>query len=450
MDPSGKLAELRRATTTYEHVHAELRRVGARIRWSAVRYAFRITRNPINLSLLVNVEANHLANNSLSRHLRESGETRQWQPVINLPERPRASSSAYSSPTTLRSMVFQAMDPVNVLKIFQMRAQEDQERFEKSEEMNRLPRVQQPFLQLPGYINNHFVKALPDTGSSQNLIDARYLSIINPDFYTMPQSHAGEKSLVAPDGGQIASVGTVELTWKFKDEPEEYSIVFSIVENCSHRVIIGDGFLNETDTMEAEHSKSRLETRPEPNESADSSSLPSNSKGTECRRRVVNGRVNGFEGCYASLDTGCEANLMSEECAHWLGLEVHELPDGHRTVRFADGRRVSLRGQVTIRWSFADDADQTIELTCYILEKCIHPIIFGVHFVIKEKPFDEHRTSVETVIVEGTCDAGVVGIEKHRKGPFGIFGKKKPSKRPYSLVVSSMLIISVFQIHKRS
>lgn len=452
MDPSGKLVELRRATTTYEHIHAELRRVGARVRWSTVRYAFNITRNPVNLSLLVNVGANPLAGSPVGQHNHEPGETRQWQPVINLPQRPRASSSssAYNSPTTLRSMVFQAMDPVNVLKILRMRAQEGQERFEMAEEINRFQEVQQPYLQLPGFINNRSVEALPDTGSSQNLIDANYLSSIDPDLRTMPQSHTGEKSLVAPDGGQIESVGTVKLKWRFKKEPKVYDIAFCIVENCSHRVIIGDGFLTETDTMEAEHSKNRLETRPEPNESADSSSLPSNSKGTQCYRRVVNGRVNGFDHCYASLDTGCEANLMSEECAQWLGLEFRKLPDGHRTVRFADGRWAPLKGQVIIRWSFADDPDQTIELTCYILEKCIQPIIFGVHFVLQQDPFNKHRKAVETVIVDGACDAGVVGLEKYRKFPFGIFGKKKPSKGTCSEIMSSTLTRLVLQIPKRS
>ena len=417
MDFNAQLVSMWRMACFWASIHGELRKVGAKVRWSAVRTIFEIAKSPVEVSLHFNLKTDSVAH-AMSLPI----PAWEHQPVIEIPGRSRRSSSATTSPQSFKSAVMQAMEPANKRKILRARTSDMKEETQSMSEVRKPQWTQQSYLQLPGYIDGKYVDALPDTGSSQNLIDAGFLNSLDRSGHKNHEGSDSDRPLVAPDGGEIPSSGTVELGWRFHNEHDDHTVKFNIVQNCSHKLIIGFEFLADTKTLDEELWVKRTTTHPVRSDSMDVRSLPSNLEESECTRRVVNGFANQIP-VYASLDTGCEANLMSEACAQQLHLEIQDLPSQYKEVTFANGRQAPLKGQVTFLWKFAELDSEPVSQTCFILENCIHPIIFGVDFVIEYKLFHKHPSVIEKRL-HGLYSVGVVGQKKGRR--FSFFGKKKP------------------------
>ncbi|KAL8790050.1 MAG: hypothetical protein Q9195_006552 [Heterodermia aff. obscurata] len=386
------LGPIRRAPSTYDMIHQELRSIGARLRWSAVRYVMfpKLQKTPFqDLSLLVAV---HPQAYSGSGHLHQS------QPLYQLSGRPRINTS-HSSPQSMTSVVTNIIDQNNALGISQFQP------LEYGEQLRPRPR---PFIQLPGVIQNVRVEALPDTGSSQNVINASFLEHLNPAACVI--SSNSDKPLRAPDEELIPCEGKVYLPWAFENESETWHQWFYVVRDCSYDVIIGNGFLRETETMEKHQDRLKI------TEPSDPDSLPGNlvseAQELDRLRQVVVGKVNG-ERMTASLDTGCEANLMSQDCARTLDLEPTLLPTEKRVVTFANGRTGTTLGWVEVQWSFADTPDIQTKVKCYVLPKCIHSIIFGARFAVLEKPWEKHTQALKMETLDDAGDAGVVDLKKN-------------------------------------
>ena len=417
MDFNARLISMWRMACFWASIHGELRKVGAKVRWSAVRIIFEIAKSPVEVSLHLNLETDGAAH-AMSLPV-PAWEHHPAQSALEIPGRSRRSSSATTSPQSFKSAVMQAMEPANKLKILRARPSNMTEETQAISEARKPRRTQQSYPQLPGYINGKHVDALPDTGSSQNLINAGFLNSLDRSGHQNLEGSESDRPLVAPDGGEIPSSGTVELAWRFYNEHEDHGVVFNIVQNCSHDVIIGYDFLARTKTLDEEFWVKRITTHPVRNDSMD---VPSNSGKFECTRRVVNGFVDQNP-AYASLDTGCEANLMSEACAQQLHLEIQDLPSQHKEVTFANGRQAPLKGQVTFLWEFAEHDSEPVSQTCFILENCIHPIIFGVDFAIEYKLFHKHPSVIEKRFHGGLNNVGVVGQKKGQR--FSFFRRKK-------------------------
>ncbi|KAK3178704.1 hypothetical protein OEA41_000841 [Lepraria neglecta] len=274
--------------------------------------------------------------------------------------------------------------------------------------------------QLPGTIQNHPVMALPDTGSSQNIIDRSLVQRLSPSVQIWPINGSTDKPLVAPDGEQIPCDGKVCLQWAFKNEQDIYERWFFVVGNCSHGVIIGNGFLEETETMR-EH-QYRLEVNIALAADPRQGNVVSETQQDDCTRQIVLGTING-EKVLASLDTGCEANLMSADFARSLGLKIIHPLMGEKYVKFANGRKGSTIGQVEVKWSFSDALDEDVNVRCHILANCTHQVIFGDRFVLSENPWTKHKNSLMQM-PSNTNHAGPVGMK--RNYPFWKFWDHKP------------------------
>ena len=404
--PAGaKRIQVRRIASTYRSVHEEVRAMHARLRWSAVRYAFHLQKLPLeDLSFTVAVRAQ-------AYHPEAScAEAPQIHPIFQFPSKIAAAHAASSD---LSPVIMEMIDSTapnsqhsatkpNFLPVQWSPARQD----------SMLP----PLLQLPGTINEICVKALPDTGSSSNIINKAFLDHLGASVEIIALDDTVDKPLKAPDDEVIPCLGKVWLDWTFKDESTPHRLLFNIIENCSHQVIIGDGFLRESRTMEDHPRRLEYVMREDPN------FLPGNlaSEAQEERtvRRVVCGAING-QCVTASLDTGCQANLMSEQCANDLGLEIKPLPGGCQDLTYTNGRKGSTCGHVEADWSFDDSPHTMVKIVCYVLPKCIHSIILGDHFVYNEQPWTHHAESLSEQILDGAGDTGVVNFK-----PKWLFSKK--------------------------
>lgn len=419
------LRSLSTSLDSYDFVQKELKSVGAQLRWSALRYRLGFQKRPLqDFHSLASSQARGGTVAGSKEHSKALGS-------ILLEASPRARRALHKARSpSFSSIVTKAMD--NQGHGTQVHGNQPLQPFDTSDQLQeqfagRSNLMSTPIFQLPGQIENFCIKALPDTGSSQNVIDEALVQTLFPSIPVHPVHESTDKPLIAPDGQPIPCIGKVRLSWIFKDEDERHKRWFYIVENCSKGVIIGNGFLRQTETM-GKH-RHRLElTKP-----SDPNSPPSH-LGNEgvCKeaqqdqnlRQLVLGRINSTD-TFASLDTGCEANLMSVDYANTLGLVILPLPTLKQRVKYADGRRGPMLGHVEVDWSFFDTPDKPTKVTFYVLHSCIHPVIFGERFIFSEDPWFNHEGSLSNVHAS-TAEIGVVGLEKMRRF-WGLLGTYRPS-----------------------
>lgn len=405
-ESSGRFRRIRRVSSNF--VRNEIRAFAAQARWASVRHALGFQRSPFqDPSFLIAVLAQAFEFDPMFR----ADNLEKFEPRF-----PHSSSRIPSA--AMRTLC---------------KAQVPRQGFDGTRRPTADPSgANLPlFMQLPGIIQRKPVKALADTGSSQNVVDSKFVQALIPAVTVKPTTRY-DKPLVAPDGVIIPCIGKVYLPWAFKNEATEvYKLWFYVIENCSPEVIIGNGFLMDTKTLE-EHMQERVEISRRSDLELHPGNLVSGQQDSSCRRQIVSGIING-QSIGVSLDTGCEANLMSDEYAKQRGLTPIPLPGGNQEIEFINGRKGSTRGQVEIDWSFDDDSpDVVVKIKCYVLPVCIHSVIFGVQFAISEKPWEIHRSTLSWKELPDTGDFGVVGLrEHHRFWPFG--NKKRGGFPPFGL-----------------
>lgn len=412
------LRTLSMSPESYLVLHQELRSISARLMWSTLRDRYVYHKPPMQDFLSLAASQARVGSIKAGKNAMTA-----IGPMLKTPPQSRRASTRGRS-SSFGSVVLDAVKLRKALSSQETRPSEYPQQLDIPTASQRSP-IPTPVFQLPGTVETICVKALPDTGSSQNVIDKNLVQSLFPSIPIQPVDEPTDKLLVAPDGQPILCIGKVRLSWTFKDENENYPRWFYVVENCSRGVIIGNGFLRQTETMSKHRHRLEL-TKP-----SDPNSPPGHllSKGfhearkDECLRQLVLGRINS-EDTLASLDTGCEANLISIEYARSLDLTILPLPTSEQHVKYADGRRGSMLGQVEVDWSFFDSPDKAAKVIFYVLHTCIHPVIFGERFIFSEDPWLYHEAALSDGVSE-TAMIGVVGLEKMRR-LWGLFGSYKP------------------------
>ena len=413
-----KLRSLSMSPESYSFLHQELGSISARLRWTALRDRYVYHKPP--MQDFFSLAASQARGSSIKFGKDEM--TIVGPPLQYPPRHRRTSTRRY--PPSFSSVVLDVVEHHNAIKPPGVRPSELVQPLVLPIDSQRR-QISTPIFQLPGTIGSICVKAVPDTGSSQDVIDKNLVESLFPSYPIHPVDESTDKLLVAPDREPIRCIGKVFLSWTFKGENEKHQRWFYIVENCSKSVIIGNGFLRQTETM-SKHRRRLEVTKPSNPNFAPNHLL---SKGVhearqdECLRQLVFGRINSTD-TSASLDTGCEANLMSVEYARSLELTILPLLTSEQHVKYADGRRGSILGQVDVDWSFLDTPEKVTRVSFYVLKTCVYPVIFGERFIFSEDPWFNHEAALSDDASE-TAMIGVVGLEKIRR-LWGLIGSYKP------------------------
>ena len=415
------LRSLSMSPDSISFLHQELRSISAQLRWTALRDRYVYHKLPMQ-------DFFSLATSQARVGSAKAGKDEMIAigPMLKTPPRSRRTSTKGHSPK-FSSVVTDAVELHNALTSQDPQPPELAQQLDVSTGSQRSP-IPTPVFQLPGTIETICVKALPDTGSSQNVIDKNLVQSLFPSIPILPVQESTDKLLVAPDGQPVPCIGKICLSWTFKDEKEKHRRWFYVVENCSKGVIIGNGFLRQTETMSKHRNRLEL-TKPSELYSPRRHLLSegvNEARHDECLRQLVLGRINSTD-TLASLDTGCEANLMSIDLAQGLGLTILPLPRSEQHVRYADGRQGSMLGQVEVDWSFFDAPDRAAKVIFHVLRTCIHPVIFGERFIFAEDPWFNHEAALSDAVSE-TAMIGVVGLEKVRRF-WGLFGGYRPDPK---------------------
>lgn len=409
------LRSLSMSPDSYSFMHQELRSISAQLRWTALRDRYVYRKPPMQDFLSLAASQARVSSIKAGQD-----EMAAIGPMLQTPPRSRRTSTR-GAPPSFSSVVSDFVKLHKVLNSQDPRPSEQSQQPDAAivRQGNPMPT---PVFQLPGTIETICVKALPDTGSTQNVIDKNLVQSLFPYKPVHPVDEFTDNLLVAPDRQPIPCIGKIHLSWMFKGESEKHCLSFYVVENCSKAVIIGNGFLRQTETMS--NHRHRLElTKPCESDIPPGHLLSegvNEARQDECLRQLIRGRINETD-AVASLDTGCEANLMSDKYAKSHKLTIMPLSTSEQHVKYANGRRGDMLGQVEVDWSFSDTSDKAAKVVFYVLKTCIHPVIFGQRFIFSEDPWCNHEPALVDSVSE-TAIVGVVGLEKVRRFPWGLFG----------------------------
>lgn len=197
---------------------------------------------------------------------------------------------------------------------------------------------------LEGFVDGKYVQVKPDTGAQANFMSLSFaeslgLALDQEDM----ESRIG---FPMANGQNIWSVAQVSARWRFKNAvSDSYELKFFVLEKLIYDVVIGDEFLQSTQTMSVyEH---RLSWAPR-------------SKSILHIRHVnllgdPNQRIRGIldeKSTSALPDSGAEPNLVSYDYAKRRGWLTCRLSGDRNLLQYPDGSLSKTEGQVHAIWQF--------------------------------------------------------------------------------------------------
>jgi len=246
-----------------------------------------------------------------------------------------------------------------------------------------LSRLENPteVFEIPSVIaSRHMANVLGDLCAKKNFMKTAYAERLGLEI-----NRGSIFTVSIGSGKQIKTSGMVETSFRFRDEPGIYSLVFHLIPDCIHDVILGKRFLKATQTF---------------------SSLANRA------RRVVKRIVHGltprdclylgdaaprFTGLLkgqtqeALADSGCKILIMDECYARSVGLAI--VNDAHHRIklRFADGSTAMTSGMTCgVDWQFGPEKDsEKHPLDFYILRDAPAPVILNDTFLFQTNAFSE-------------------------------------------------------------
>ena len=101
---------------------------------------------------------------------------------------------------------------------------------------------------LEGYLDGNAVQTKPDTGAQANLMSLSFAKSLGLALNRQgPDARVG---FPMANGKSLWSIAQASARWRFKDEVyDSYELEFFVIAHCVYNVIVGDDFLQSTQTM---------------------------------------------------------------------------------------------------------------------------------------------------------------------------------------------------------
>jgi len=197
---------------------------------------------------------------------------------------------------------------------------------------------------LEGFVDGKYVQAKPDTGAQANFMSLSFAESLG---LALDQEDLEFRiGFPMANGQKIWSVAQVSARWRFKNAmSDSYELKFFVLEKLTYDVVIGDEFLQATQTMSVyDH---RLSWAPR-------------SKSILHIRHVnllgdPNQRIRGIldeKSASALPDSGAEPNLVSYDYAKRRGWLTRRLSGDRNLLQYPDGSLSKTEGQVHAIWRF--------------------------------------------------------------------------------------------------
>ncbi|KAJ8123428.1 hypothetical protein ONZ43_g620 [Nemania bipapillata] len=189
-----------------------------------------------------------------------------------------------------------------------------------------------------GKVLGTLIAALPDSGADACFISPEMAVLLGLDIQP-----GTERSVKLASGKEVLSPGSVVVPWNFLDEEETVQMTCWVLPGCSHQMILGSKFLEETKSL------TTLRRRIQRKYISVPKSVCVNLLG-EGKNRLW-GYLNG-NWVAALPDTGSDVMVISRRYARRLGLKVESGPGNIVEVEFVDGTTALTDGIVRdVAWS---------------------------------------------------------------------------------------------------
>jgi hypothetical protein len=223
------------------------------------------------------------------------------------------------------------------------------------------------------------VSAIPDTGSELNIVSDHFIKL-----HGIKLDSEFQRSIQLPNRETI-STGTVSLPFSFEGEKSTFSIVFTVMPNCVHDVILSNSFLRTTETLT--RFSSRLKSKFVP-----SLHIPRLRLLGAPKQRIL-GSINGHT-AVALPDTGSDVMLISKQYVqerrfiHWVSTD-----NAYRTcLEFADGSLANTCGiAFGVEWRFGKEDSTSRPCDFHIMDGLPYDVILSNDFLFESKAFSQFK-----------------------------------------------------------
>lgn len=281
--------------------------------------------------------------------------------------------------------------------------------------------------EVPGYLEGALVAAVPDYGSSFDIISEELALGLNLSVDT-----STNKGFFLPNGWARAFVGTVALTWSFWSETPRYTRVFHVLANCVHPVMLGRQFLELTDTMKSNTHRIQVKTlRCASNLPRQLFFVDSQDQGDKTARRRFLGLINGYPiGAFA--DTQSDLTIIKRSVADNLGFPVLSGAQHTTEVQFIDGSTAFTTGIVRgADWCFSASlaARDTHRLDIHVMDDLPCALILDKWMLHDNNAFTEYEdTIIDILHADAKAQNAVCMIMEKRSRDFWNKAKGKAKK----------------------
>jgi hypothetical protein len=238
--------------------------------------------------------------------------------------------------------------------------------------------------EIPSILNKtHLVDALGDYCAKRNFMREDYATHLHLDI---DRNQSFEVTI--GNGKKVKTTGVARTTFQFKDEKEDYPLLFHVLPNCIHNVILGKGFLKATSTFsnlvnKARRVKERILT------------------GITHRHLLYlgdsaprfTGFINGIREVDALADSGAKVMVMDEDYATSLGLEINRSRRHRTPLRFADNSTAHTSGMALgVQWQFGHGSEGPLYLLDFhVLKNAPANVILSDEFLFGTDAFSQYE-----------------------------------------------------------
>lgn len=194
--------------------------------------------------------------------------------------------------------------------------------------------------------------ALGDYCAKKNFMKTSYAKRLG-----LPIDRSQKSSVSVGSGKQISTTGTVETWFRFKNERKAYSLIFHLIPDCIHDVILGKPFLRATETF-----ASRVNQLLRVVKRAVNGLMPRHFLYLGDNAPRFTGQLNGHTQ-EALADSGCKVLIMDEDYARSIDVPIMANEENRLQLRFADNSTAMTSGMTFgVSWKFDHQGTSTTHL----------------------------------------------------------------------------------------
>ncbi|KAI0170960.1 DnaJ domain-containing protein [Pestalotiopsis sp. NC0098] len=266
-----------------------------------------------------------------------------------------------------------------------------------------------------GLFEEQKITAIPDTGAEYNIISGSLVDKLQ--LRNRMEQPSTRQPLRMANGQYTFTSGGLEASWRFGDDTSRpWKIMFHILEDFVHDLILGNSFLMETQTMS--YNKHRLDRIPRPINAL--SVLRVNLLGVPSQR--LRGFVDDAE-ILALPDSGSEPNLVSFEFVRAQGWQHKMNTQDTRLLQFADGSTTESEGSIRGRWQFVQKSNRrrtSVFADFHILRGCAYDVIIGQDILEETDAFLKYEDDflyIESTLASAAMNLVWFAPKKAKKAP---------------------------------